>query len=249
MKDTFLEINNRFRNNLLSLDLEKTQWLQFSTIKNISTGFQIGDKDKYIVRTSSIKFLGLIINDTLTWKRHIDYITRKLNAACFAIKTVNSLLSREALKIIYFAYVIFWGNSVHSIKIFRIQKKIIRIMGKLRSRDSCRNTFKTIKILPFYSQYIFSILIYIINNRHLFITNQEVRNVNTRSNLKFHVPGSNLAKFQKGLYYSGIKLFNHLPSSIRSLANDTKLFRTTLKKKFYSNSFYTIEEYCNFQKD
>jgi hypothetical protein len=165
-------------------------------------------------------------------------------------------LSREALKIIYFAYVyslltygvIFWGNSVHSIKVFRIKKKIIRIMGNL-SRDSCRNTFKTIKILPFYSQYIFSILVYIINNRHLFITNQEVHNINTRSNLKFHVPGPNLTKFQKGVYYSGIKLFNRLPSSIRSLANDTKLFGTTLKKFFYSNSFYSVEEYYNFQKD
>ena len=170
---------------------------------------------------------------------------------------VNSLLSREALKIIYFAYVhslltngvIFWGNSVHSIKIFRIKEKIIIIMGNLRSRDSCRNTFKTMKILPFYSQYIFSILIYIINNRHLFITNQEVHNVNIRSNLKFHVPGSNLTKFQNGVYYSGIKLFNHWLSSIRSLANDTKLFRTTFKKFFSSNSFYTIEEYYNFQKN
>ena len=226
MKDTFLEINNWFRNNLLSLNLGKTHWLQFSTIKNISTDFQIGHEDNSVVRTPTIKFLGLIIDDTLTWKHYIDYITGKLNAACSAIKTVNSLLSIEELKIIYFAYVhslltngvIFWGNSVHSIKIFRIKEKIIIIMGNLRSRDSCRNTFKTMKILPFYSQYIFSILIYIINNRHLFITNQEVHNVNIRSNLKFHVPGSNLTKFQKGVYYSGIKLFNRLPSSVRSLA-------------------------------
>jgi hypothetical protein len=175
MKYTFLEINNWFRNNLLPLNLEKTQWLQFSTIKNISMDFQIGHKDKSIVRTSSVKFLGLIIDDAFTWKHHIDYIMGKLNATCFAIKTVNSLLSREALKIIYFAYVhslltygmIFWGNSAYSIKIFRIQKKIIRIIGNLRSRDSCRNTFKTMKILPFYSQYIFSVLIYIINNSHL----------------------------------------------------------------------------------
>jgi hypothetical protein len=134
-------------------------------------------------------------------------------------------------------------------KIFRIQKKIIRIMGNLRSRDSCRNTFKIMKILPFYSQYIFTILIYIINNRHLFITNQEVHNINTRSSLKFHVPGSNLTKFQKSVYYSGIKLFNHLQSSIRSLANDTKLFRTTLTFFFCSNSFYSTEEYYNVQKD
>jgi hypothetical protein len=165
MKDTFLEINNWFRNNLLSLNLGKTHRLQFSTIKNNSTDFQIGHKDNSVVRTPTIKFLGLIIDDTLTWKHYIDYITGKLNAACFAIKTVNSLLSMESLKIIYFAYVhslltygvIFWGNSVHSIKIFRIQKKIIIIMGNLKSRDSCRNTFKTMEYCHFthniHSQY------------------------------------------------------------------------------------------------
>jgi hypothetical protein len=105
------------------------------------------------------------------------------------------------------------------------------------------------KILPFYSQYIFSVLIYIINNRHLFITNQEVHNINTRSNLKFHVPNSDLTKFQKGVYYTEIKLFNDSPSSIRSLSNDTNLFKTTLKNFFYNNSFYSIEEYHNFQAD
>jgi hypothetical protein len=166
----------------------------------------MGRKDKSIMRTYSIKFLGLIIDDALTWKHHIDYITGKMNAAFFAIKTANSLLSREVLKIIYFPCVyslltygvIVWGNSAYSIKIFRIQKKTIRILSNLRSRDLCRNTFKTMKILPF-SHNIYSVLIYIINNKHLFITNQEVRNINTRSNLKIHVPGSNLRKFQKGV--------------------------------------------------
>jgi hypothetical protein len=123
----------------------------------------------------------------------------------------------------------FWGNSTYSIKILKIQKKVTRIMGNLRNRDSCRNMFKTIKILPFYSQYIFSVLIHIINNRHMFTTNQEVHNINTRYNHKFHVPNYNLTTFQKGMYYTGIKLFNHFPSSIRSLSNDTKLLRTTLK--------------------
>jgi hypothetical protein len=66
---------------------------------------QICHEDKYIVRTSSTKFLGLSKDDALMWKHHIDYITGKLNAASFAIKTVKFLLSREALKILYFSYI------------------------------------------------------------------------------------------------------------------------------------------------
>ena len=50
-------------------------------------------------------------------------------------------------------------------------------------------------------------------------------------------------------YYSGIKLFNHLPSHLRSLSDDIKLFRKTLKDFFHSNSFYFIEEYFDFQDE
>jgi hypothetical protein len=90
----------------------------------------VGRKDKFIIRTSSSKFLGLIMDDALTWKHHIDYITGKLNAACFAVKTVKSLLSREALKILSFSYIhsvmtydmIFWGNSAYSVKIFKFKR-------------------------------------------------------------------------------------------------------------------------------
>ena len=108
---------------------------------------------------------------------------------------------------------------------------------------------KTKKILPFYSQYIFSLLIYVVDNRHLFIINQDIHNISTRSNLKFHIPSFNLTKFQKEVNYSGNKLFNHHLSHIRSLSDDTKLFRTIFKKFLYSNSFYSIDKYFDFQGD
>ena len=54
----------------------------------------------------------------------------------------------------------------------------------------------------------------------MFITNREVHNMNTRPNLKFQVPNPNLTKFLKGIYYSGIKFFNHLPCSIKNLMTE-----------------------------
>ena len=33
---------------------------------------------------------------------------------------------------------IFWGNSSHSAKIFKIQKNVFRIITGYRGRDSCR---------------------------------------------------------------------------------------------------------------
>jgi len=107
--------------------------------------------------------------------------------------------------------IIFWGNSSHSIDIFKIQKWIIRIMTKSRSRDSCRQLFRRLEILPLQFQYIFSLLLFVVKNKDLYTTNQEIHNITTRSNINLHPPVCNLTVFQKVDYYSAIKLFNHLP--------------------------------------
>jgi len=49
----------------------------------------------------------------------------------------------------------FGGDSPHSNNIFKIQKRTIRIINKSRYRDSCRELFKKLEILPWYSQCMF----------------------------------------------------------------------------------------------
>jgi len=41
-------------------------------------------------------------------------------------------------------------------------------MNKAKKMDSCNKLFKSMKILPLHSQYIFSLLMYVVNNKHLF---------------------------------------------------------------------------------
>jgi hypothetical protein len=45
------------------------------------------------------------MDNNLSWKNHIDHLLSKLNSACFAVKTVKSIMSQKALRIIYFSYV------------------------------------------------------------------------------------------------------------------------------------------------
>ena len=57
-----------------------------------------------------------------------------------------------------------------------------------------------------------------------------------------------LTKFQKGVYYSGIKIFSNLLHNIKDLANETKSFRNALKMFMLSFSFYNSEESFNYQR-
>jgi hypothetical protein len=120
---------------------------------------------------------------------------------------------------IYFAYIhsiitygiIFWDISSYTIKRFRIQKNVIRIMRDLKKRDSCRDSFKEMKILSLCSQYIYSLMKYTVNNIHLFTRNTEVHNIDTRQNINLvpHPPQVlHLLKFKRSLQfmYNDLKL-------------------------------------------
>jgi len=47
---------------------------------------------------------------------------------------------------------------------------------------------------------------------------------NTRCNNNLHVPPANLTVNQRGVYYSGIKIFNHLPPTIKNLSDNKEKF-------------------------
>ena len=76
--------------------------------------------------------------------------------------------------------IMFWGNSSHSEEIFKIQKKIIRIIMNSSKNASCRQLFKELNTLPIQSQYIFSILLFVIENKEQFLFNSQVHKINTR---------------------------------------------------------------------
>jgi hypothetical protein len=158
--------------------------------------------NKTIINVPSVKFLGLLVDDTLSWEKHIYQIASKLSSACYAVQALTPLLSRYALKMLYFSYahsfisygIIFWGTFTNGIKIFRLQKRILRIMTKSKRTESCRKLFKEMEILPFYSQYIFSLSIYVVSNKQSFIKNWKIHNHKTRSANNLHVPAANITK-------------------------------------------------------
>jgi hypothetical protein len=142
-----------------------------------------------------------------------------------------------------------WGSSSYATKVFIPQKKIIRIIMNTRPRDSCREIFKNMEIMTLYSQCMYSFILYTVNDKHLFNTNNEIHICRTRYDNNLHLPIVNLSKFKKGPDISGVKAFNHLPQYIKILANDQKRFKSTLKRFLYHHSFYSMEEYNEYKED
>jgi hypothetical protein len=60
------------------------------------------------------------------------------------------------------------------------QKRVLRILVGIGYRDSCRELFKELKILTLSTQYIFSLLLFVIQNRDHFASNSAYHDINTR---------------------------------------------------------------------
>jgi len=71
--------------------------------------------------------------------------------------------------------------------------------------------------LTFYSLYLYSQALFVVNNIDLFNTNNEFHQYNTRTNKNLHLPSIHLMKYAKGPYVNTIKVYNHLPKNIKNL--------------------------------
>jgi hypothetical protein len=69
-----------------------------------------------------------------------------------------------------------------ALKFLDHKKKVIRIITGSKKSNSCRELFKEMKILPLCSQYVLSLMLYVVNNRHLFTKISEIHNIVTRQN-------------------------------------------------------------------
>ena len=117
---------------------------------------------------------------------------------------------------------------------------------KVDNRVSCRELFKKLNILPLHSQYILSLLLFVVKCMDIFTINSDVHSINTRHRSDLHPPLIKLTKNKKRVYYSGIKIFNSLPQSIKKLAGNVKKCKQTLKKFLLTGFFYTSLEYFDW---
>ena len=163
-------------------------------------------------------------------------------------------MSVNTLKTIYYSYfntiisygLPFWGNSPHSVKIFRIQKKI-RIMIGCKSKVSCRNLFRRLEILPLVSQYVLLRMLFVVKNKNLFILNSENHTRSRRQSNNFYQPITNFIVYKRGVYYMVSKDLNNLPPYIKDISSNARKFEMCLKRFLHIHSFYSIEEYFQYK--
>jgi hypothetical protein len=156
--------------------MKKTKIVKFTTANFSYFSLHITTGENLLVETNVINFLGLQLDSQLSWKPHINYLLHKLSSVYFIMRRLSPILNIQTLRTVYFAHfhslvnygIIFGSNTSSMCKVFLTQKKILRIMLRISARTSCRKWFKKLEILPIPSLYIYSLMMFLVDNLHYF---------------------------------------------------------------------------------
>lgn len=228
--------NEWFVSNNLKLNLDKTQRIIFSTDYNITKG-------------SVVELLGLTIDDRLCWSPHIASLKNKLSFYVHIIRKLKPNFSQNTLLKIYFSLchshlcygVTLWGNSTSAIQIFRLQKKVIRLIANANYFQHCQPLFKILMIMPLPTLFIYYQLLEIHKNRETFLSSSSVHHHDTRNISFLRLPRFRLTLSSRNTLQ--LNLFNILPEVVRDLG--FYKFKQVIKKYLLNNCFYSVQEYLS----
>ena len=234
--------------NKLSLNVSKTHYMIFSPSSIKVKDLEIKLNNVTISRVYVTKFLGVQIDEKLTWNAHIDYTCKKLAKCIGILCKARRQFNKPTLISLYYSfaypYLIYcnhvWGNTYPSNlnKMFILQKKLIRVVSCSEYLAHTGPLFEQYGILSLklINMYLVGMFMYQCLNRNVpnsfceyFTLNNDIHNHNTRQLYQLHVPKwrLNIRKWAFSIY--GANLWNSLPSDVRN-AKSYPIFKSKLRK-------------------
>ena len=252
INNELIYLNNWIQANKLSLNLQKTHYMLFSSSLDNLPG-QVVFNQTPIDRVRTAKFLGLFIDEHLNWNTHLVHLNKLIsrNAGIiyklkqfFPIKILLMLYSTLILPYLNYGIIV-WGNSARSNidKILKTQKRILRCIYGCNPRTHADPLFKKSKILKIDDLYLLNLgsLMHKMNNgelpdvlESLFKKNKEIHKYPTRQSDMYHIPKTRLRIMQNTLIFNGPKFWNSLQNELQQTSG-FYTFKRKLKYELLSH--------------
>ena len=220
--------------NKLKLNVKKTHFMIFSSGKRkyeYTKKLYICNSEIEVVKFT--KFLGVIIDQNLNWKRHILHVKKKLAKGIGIICKARKYLNYPALRTLYHSFfypyidycIEVWGSAGKTIleKLSRMQRKAVRLLTKSKYRADTKPLFDNCKILTIAEVHILKISLFMYRVHHkiapiplieLFVRNSEIHSHNTRSQDKLRLPNFKLDVLKNSLRVIGVYVWNFINENV-----------------------------------
>ena len=161
------ELNNIFSwlsINKLSLNVTKTKYMIFTPKNKILNLPHITINNEPIQNVSDFSFLGILLNEHMSWQSHIDNISNKISRKIGLIHKLKHFLPISATKTLYSSLILpllnygilAWGTS--TTRLFKLQKKAVRAITNSNYNAHTEPLFKLLNILKIDDLYRLNLL-------------------------------------------------------------------------------------------
>ena len=183
-----------FSANNLVINLSKTNCMLFSN-KSGNPRLSIIIDNLILEEKDVVTFLGVDIDNKLTWKSHIQHICNKISKSIAILRTLKYSFPKHILIMIYmsliYSYIsycnVVWGSAYecHLKPLIVLQKKAVRLITNANFRDESAPIFKDLKLLPISKIYHLNCLQFLFkclgNNSFPFLRNRIMYNSSTHN--------------------------------------------------------------------
>ena len=253
IKTEFRKVLDWLLANKLIINLQKTNLMLFTNRARPAT-ISLNIDNNTITEISETKFLGVMVDNQLSWNAHIKHISNKISKSVAILRVLRDIFPKYILKSLYqtltypyFNYCnLIWGTAYDANlnPLVLMQKKCICIVNRAGYLDHTDPLFKSSRLLKLEQIHILSCTKFIYNCfksktyqnfRARLLQNSDIHEYNTRNSTDLRPPFERLESGIKSFFIKGIKYWNRLPNEIKS-ANSFHYFKSKMKKLLLDNT-------------
>ena len=200
-------------------------------------------------RVNKTKFLGVLIDENLTWKHHIDALSKTISRNIGVLNKLKHFVPDKILHTLYCTLVmpyinygiLIWGNAanVYLDKIFKLQKWALRTISNSHYRAHSSPLFANFKILNVFDSFKLELSMFMYKHfnsklpetfNKYFIKHTEIHNYHTRNAQDYSIPKTKKVFSQRSIRNTGPSQWNSLERNIK-LSTSVKHLRNQLKNQ------------------
>ena len=205
-------------------------------------------------RVSFTKFLGVIIDENLTWKNHIDAITKTISRNIGMMSKLKHFLPKSILYTLYCSLILpyinygilIWGstNKMYLNKILKLQKWAIRTISNSHYRSHTGPLFSKYEILNIFDIYQLNLGVFMFQHhtdqlpsifKTYFIKHAENHKYETRNAQDYSINKTKKAFSNQAIRNCGPPFWNSLDKFVKQ-SKTVKIFRKVLKANLLSSN-------------
>jgi len=202
-------------------------------------------EDNLLEEVYSTKFLGMYLDRGLIWNPHVEAACAKLSSAIFSMRNLSQYCPTQVLMTAYYGLiyphlsygVTLWGACANAdfMRLFRLQKKAVRIIAKIKIRESCRPAFTELQLLTLPCLYILETVTFCLSKCTL-TRGRNIHSYDTRGRDNLRMGQHRTTAYEHLPSQAGVQLINKLPNSFKNQAMP-KASKTRLKRFLASTAF------------